>query len=58
MFYPVGSNAFNTDYANQRLATASEEAIMEAFRNFDFENQTGHYNGRQAMSPNTLAKEL
>ena len=58
MFYPVGSNAFNTDYANQRLATASEEAIMEAFRNFDFESQTGHYNGRQAMSPNTLAKEL
>lgn len=59
MFYPVGSNAFNTDYANQRLATATEESLMQAFRNFDFENQTGHYTtGTTAMSPNTLAKTL
>lgn len=58
MFYPVGSNAFNTDYANQRLATASEEAIVEAFRNFDFETATGNYKATTAMSPKTLEKAL
>lgn len=58
MFYPIGSSAFSTAYFNERMAKASENAIMDAFRNFDFETSTGNYKGKTAMSPKTLEKSL
>lgn len=58
LFYGEPS-AFQQDYNNSRLAEASEKLLMEAFRNFNFEENTaGHYNRTQGMDPNTLRKQL
>jgi hypothetical protein len=59
IFYPVGVTAISTDYYNRRLATSTEEQLLTAFRNFNFEtNRSGHYSAKTGMSPTTLANSM
>lgn len=59
IFYPVGVTAISTDYYNRRLATSTEEQLLTAFRNFNFEtNRSGHYSAKTGMSPATLANSM
>lgn len=59
IFYPVGITAISTDYYNRRLETSTEEQLMTAFRNFNFEaNKKGHYTAKTGVAPSTLAKSM
>lgn len=54
IFYPTGISQISQDYLLSRIATATEEEIIQAFQSFDFEN---NMSGGQIKNTRSINKE-